>query len=222
MMLCGMGKYGRVMTQYIGIVYDVIFLLLVLGAAEAGRRRGFASGLVSLIGSVAGIIGGTYGTRVWAGGIYDKYVASHVTDVVADTLEKTGGDLAQQKLIDTVSAASSNAVPQVVNALEPLFLPVIQAVVFLSVWIVVRVLCRMLGRVLRGINAIPLIGGLNRILGFAFGFVSGLLNCWIWSILLWVAANLTGGKLEFLTTATLNRSVISGLLANLNPFLTRY
>lgn len=60
--------------------------------------------------------------------------------------------------------------PQVVNALEPLFLPVIQAVVFLSVWIVVRVLCRMLGRVLRGINAIPLIGGLNRILGFAFGF----------------------------------------------------
>ena len=54
-MLCGMGKYGRVMTQYIGIVYDVIFLLLVLGAAEAGRRRGFASGLVSLIGSVAGI-----------------------------------------------------------------------------------------------------------------------------------------------------------------------
>ena len=30
MMLCGMGKYGRVMTQYIGIVYDVIFLLLVL------------------------------------------------------------------------------------------------------------------------------------------------------------------------------------------------
>ena len=127
-----------------------------------------------------------------------------------------------QKLIDTVSAASSNAVPQVVNALEPLFLPVIQAVVFLSVWIVVRVLCRMLGRVLRGINAIPLIGGLNRILGFAFGFVSGLLNCWIWSILLWVAANLTGGKLEFLTTATLNRSVIYGLLANLNPFLTRY
>ena len=209
--------------------------LLVLGAAEAGRRRGFASGLVSLIGSVAGIIGGTYGTRVWAGGIYDKYVAGHVTDVVADTLEKTGGDLAQaihaltflpqsiqQKLIDTVSAASSNAVPQVVNALEPLFLPVIQAVVFLSVWIVVRVLCRMLGRVLRGINAIPLIGGLNRILGFAFGFVSGLLNCWIWSILLWVAANLTGGKLEFLTTATLNRSVIYGLLANLNPFLTRY
>ena len=235
MMLCGMGKYGRVMTQYIGIVYDVIFLLLVLGAAEAGRRRGFASGLVSFIGSVAGIIGGTYGTRVWAGGIYDKYVASHVTDVVADTLEKTGGDLAQaihaltflpqsiqQKLIDTVSAASSNAVPQVVNALEPLFLPVIQAVVFLSVWIVVRVLCRMLGRVLGGINAIPLIGGLNRILGFAFGFVSGLLNCWIWSILLWVAANLTGGKLEFLTTATLNRSVIYGLLANLNPFLTRY
>lgn len=71
MMLCGMGKYGRVMTQYIGIVYDVIFLLLVLGAAETGRRRGFASGLVSLIGSVAGIIGGTYGTRVWAGGIYE-------------------------------------------------------------------------------------------------------------------------------------------------------
>lgn len=221
--------------QFIGIIYDVIFLLLVLGAAEIGRRRGFASGLVGLVGSVAGIIGGTYGSRVWAGGIYDKYIASHITDVVTEALAKTGGDLAQainaltflpqavqQKLIDTVNAASNSAVPQVVSALEPLFLPVVQAVVFLAVWIVVRVLCRMLGRVLRGINAIPLIGGLNRILGFAFGFVSGLLNCWIWSILLWVVANLTGGKLEFLTTATLNRSVIYGLLANLNPFLTHY
>ena len=45
MMLCGMGKYGRVMTQYIGIVYDVIFLLLVLGAAEAGRRRDAGPGI---------------------------------------------------------------------------------------------------------------------------------------------------------------------------------
>ena len=35
MMLCGMGKYGKVMTQYIGIVYDVIFLLLVLKPAAA-------------------------------------------------------------------------------------------------------------------------------------------------------------------------------------------
>lgn len=221
--------------EYIGIVYDVIFLLLVLGAAEVGRRRGFASGVIGLVGSVAGIIGGTYGTRVWAGGIYDSYVASHIEDVVSATLEKTGGDLTQaiyslnflpqsvqQKLIDTVNTASSNVVQQVVNMLEPVLLPVIQAIVFFVIWVLVRVVCRMLGRVMRGINAIPLIGGMNRMLGFAFGFVSGLLNCWVLSIILWAAANLTGGKLDFLTTATLNRSVLYGLLQNLNPFLTHY
>lgn len=221
--------------EYIGIVYDVIFLLLVLGAAEVGRRRGFASGVIGLVGSVAGIIGGTYGTRAWAGSIYDSYVASHITDVVSAALQKTGGDLAQaiyslnflpqsvqQKLVDTVNTASSNAVPQVVSMLEPVFLPIVQAIVFFAVWVLMRVICRMLSKVLRGINAIPLLGGMNRMLGFAFGFVSGLLNCWMLSIALWVAANLTGGKLEFLTTATLNRSVIYGLLQNLNPFLTHY
>ncbi len=40
----------------LGLVYDLIFLALLIGGAILGKRRGFVSGLVGLLGSVAGII----------------------------------------------------------------------------------------------------------------------------------------------------------------------
>ena len=42
----------------LGLVYDLIFLALLIGGAILGKRRGFVSGLVGLLGSVAGIIAG--------------------------------------------------------------------------------------------------------------------------------------------------------------------
>lgn len=221
--------------QYIGIVYDVLFAALLIGAALLGRSRGFVSGLVALVGSAAGVVAGVYATRAWAQPIYTNYLGVRIGENVTEAMEKAGGDLtaaldsvpflpqaARDTLTGLLGTATENAVPQIVNALQPLILPFIQAAVFLLVWAAVRLLARLLTHLLRGINAVPFLGGLNRSLGFAFGAVSGILNCWVLSILLWVAANLTGGKLEILTTGALNKSAVYRLLANFNPFLTHY
>lgn len=221
--------------QSIGILYDILFAVVLIAAAVRGHKCGLVSGLIGLAGSAAGIVGGVYATRSWAPALYADYVGVHIGETVAAALEKTGGDLtkaiesvsflpeeARRTLSSLLTGAADSAVPQIVSALEPVFLPLIQAVLFFAVWVLVRALARFLSHLLRGVNAVPLLGGMNRLLGLAFGVVSGLLNCWVLSIVLWAAANLTGGRLSLLTIGALNQSTVYSLLLKLNPFLTHY
>ena len=128
----------------------------------------------------------------------------------------------REKLTTALTNLTAAAVPQIVNALAPVLLPMLQAVFFLLVWVAARALFHLLARWLRGINALPLVGTVNKVLGFALGFVSGTLNCWILSLALWLIATVSGGKLEVLNFSVLQSSALYRLLETLNPFVVHY
>ena len=69
------------------------------------------------------------------------------------------------------------------------------------------------------INHIPLVGTVNRTLGLVLGLISGLLDCWVLSLVLWGGAAVTGGSVDLLSQQTLNSSLLYNLFAALNPFL---
>ena len=50
-------------TAFYALIYDVIFLALLIAAALLGRRRGFVASLVLLVGSVAAILGAAWAAR---------------------------------------------------------------------------------------------------------------------------------------------------------------
>lgn len=219
----------------IGLIYDLIFLVLLLGGAILGKRRGFLSGLVGLVGSVAGILAGVYASRNWASSLYYDNIGVTIGETVTKSMAETGGDLAaainsisflpdavREKLTTALTNLTAAAVPQIVNALAPVLLPMLQAVFFLLVWVAARALFHLLARWLRGINALPLVGTVNKVLGFALGFVSGTLNCWILSLALWLIATVSGGKLEVLNFSVLQSSALYRLLETLNPFVVHY
>ena len=80
----------------------------------------------------------------------------------------------------------------------------------------------MLVRLLRGVNLIPLVGGANRLLGLVLGLVTGAFDCWLLALLLWFAASITTGQIDWLTTGVLQRSVGYSLFGAFNPFLLHY
>lgn len=217
------------------LIYDILFLALLVWCAVQGWRRGFMAGLFGLAGTAVGIVGAVYATREWSFWLYSEYVGSALAERVSDALAEAGGDLnaALQQLdflpqslretLNSILSTSAGAVPaQIANALEPLVMPLIQVIVFMVVCGVIRLVFHAVLGLLKGVNHIPLLGGMNQILGFAFGTVTGLLNCWLLSLGLWMAAMLTQGKLEFLSLALLRRSQVYQLLETLNPFLTYY
>ena len=218
-----------------GLLYDILFIVVLMLAASSGWRRGFVSSLMLLIGGVAGIFGAVLVARTAGPVIYNDYVGASIAEKVSAALAESGGDAAaavqsltflpesiRQTLVDTMTEITGEATPHVIEVLEPIVLPLIQVILFLVVCVAVRWLFRALAWALRGCNSIPLVGSLNRLLGLVLGALTGVLNCWLLSLGLWLAGMLANGQVEFLRSSVMGQSLIYSLLSGLNPFTVYY
>ena len=97
-----------------------------------------------------------------------------------------------------------------------------QVVLFVLLCLIVRWVFALLVQLLRGVNALPLLGGANRLLGLCLGLVTGALDCWLVALALWFAAGITAGKFDWLTPAALQQSIGYSFFGAFNPFLVHY
>lgn len=220
-----------------GLIYDLVFVAILVITALHGRHQGLLAGLMALAGAVLGILG-----AVWAAGwlapmIYADHIGVAVSQTVTDALVNQGETLSvvmeqylgflPKELFDQVleqlqlalQSSSADISQQVVEALEPIFLPLLQAVIFLVLCTLIRWVFRLLAKLLRHCNDLPLVGGVNRTLGLLLGLVTGALDCWMLSLLLWGAASVTGGSLSWLSPDVLSGSMLYSLFIGFNPFL---
>ena len=217
------------------LVYDFIFLAVFSFTAVKSWQKGFLAGLTELIGAVLGVGVAVWGSRTLAPEVYSRFFSDAVASRVDQAVAQSGGDLAAAvqgldflpETIRTAAAAAlqtaGDQLPEKVTALlEPLFLPLVQVLLFVLLAFLVRWVFALLVRLLRGVNAIPLVGGANRLLGLMLGLVTGALDCWLLALALWFAAAVTTGKIEWLTTAVLQRSVGYSFFSAFNPFLVHY
>ena len=223
------------MTSVVSLVYDFLFLCLFAYAAVCSWKKGFLAGLTELAGAVLGVGAAVWASRTLAPPLYEQFLSGSVTDQVEQAVQQSGGDLAaavqgmdflpdtvRQSLTDLLLGAGDALPEQITAAMEPLLLPFVQVVLFLVFCMVVRWVFRLLVGVLRHVNGVPLIGGVNRLLGLVLGLLTGALDCWLFAMLLWFVASITANKLEVLTLPILQQSVGYSLFGAFNPFLTQY
>lgn len=217
------------------LVYDFIFLAVFSFAAVKSWQKGFLAGLTELIGAVLGIGIASWGSRTLAPEVYLSFFSDSVSTRVEQAVAQSGGDIAAAVqgldfLPESIRAAlaaglqtAADQLPEKINALlEPLFLPLVQVVLFVLLCVVVRWVFALLVRLLRGINGVPLVGGVNRLLGLALGLCTGALDCWLLALVLWFLVSVTAGGLDWLNTAVLQRSVGYSFFGAFNPFLVHY
>ena len=160
------------------LVYDFIFLAVFSFAAVKSWQKGFLAGLTELIGAVLGVGIASWGSRTLAPEVYLSFFSDSVSTRVEQAVAQSGGDIAAAVqgldfLPESIRAAlaaglqtAGDQLPEKINALlEPLFLPLVQAVLFVLLCMIVRWVFALLVRLLRGVNLIPLVGGANRLLG---------------------------------------------------------
>lgn len=216
-------------------IYDLLFLILFAYAAAASWRKGFLAGLTELIGAVLGVGVAVWASRTLAPPIYEQFVSGSVSEKVEAAVAQSGGDLAaavqgmdflpaavRDTLAQLVQGAGDTLPEQIATALQPILLPFVQVLLFVVLCMVVRWVFRLLVGLLRHVNGVPLLGGVNRLFGLALGLVTGALDCWLLALLLWFLASVTAGSLEFLTFAILDKSVGYTFFSAFNPFLTYY
>lgn len=216
-------------------IYDLLFLAVFAFAAVASWRKGFLAGLTELIGAVLGVGIAVWASRTLAPPIYDQFVSGSVSEKVETAVSQSGGDLAaavqtldflpdtvRENLAQLVQSAGNTLPDQISTALEPVLLPFVQVLLFVVLCMVVRWVFRLLVGLMRQVNGIPLLGGVNRLFGLVLGLATGALDCWLLALLLWFIASVTAGSLEFLTLHILDQSVGYSFFGSFNPFLTHY
>lgn len=94
------------------------------------------------------------------------------------------------------------------NAVKPVVLVPMRALIFAVLFAIILIVLNILARLMKGINKIPLIGGINKILGAAAGFVQGAVVVFLVCIFVQVVVALSGNELIFLNTMTIDESFI--------------
>ncbi|PWM56474.1 MAG: hypothetical protein DBX91_13520 [Subdoligranulum variabile] len=216
-------------------IYDLLFLILFAYAAAASWRKGFLAGLTELVGAVLGVAVAVWGSRALAGPIYTQFLSGSVSGKVEDAVAQSGGDLAaavqgmdflpaavRDNLAALLEGAGESLPGQITDLIEPVILPIVQVLLFVVLCMLVRWCFRLLVGLLRHVNGVPLLGGVNRLFGLLLGLVTGALDCWLLALLLWFLASVTAGTVDFLTAGVLQQSVGYSFFSAFNPFLVHY
>ena len=105
------------------------------------------------------------------------------------------------------------------KVLAPLLTPVISVVLFFVAFALLRMLVSMLVTVLGLVNRLPVIGTVNRWLGWVTGCVASTMDIYLVLCVVWAVIVITGGNLTVLNDTVMSSSLYYKAFNLFNPFL---
>lgn len=224
------------------LIFDLLCVALVLIVARGYARKGLASTLVELVGTLASVLGANWFANWAAPQIFDGLLAerfrARIAQIVVDTGSVNLTDIAEQvvgflpdsfiqKVVTSVESSLDSALAgnaqQIADQLltqviQPLFVPVIIMVLFFVAFVLLRMVVSLLANLLTIVNKIPLLGAANQGLGFVGGMLVGLLYLFIGLCAVWALIAVTGGGLPYLNDVALADSLCYKIFGTINPF----
>ena len=231
------------MFKNASFLFDIIctaaWIILVVRYA----RKGFLSSIVQLVGNLFSLLGAKELSAACAGWVFEHMLAGGFRTQIAANIaaggavdlsgiaEKYAGFLPASFRASIVAACersigavlADNAVVLadsiVENVLQPLLTPVITLVLFFLFYALLRLLVSMLVTVLGLVNKLPVIGTVNRGLGWLVGGATALLDIYLVLCILWGIIVITGGNLNVLNDTVMSSSLYYKIFNLFNPFL---
>ena len=219
-------------------IFDLVLLALLALVAFAYARRGFAAGLVQFLGNLASLAGALVVSRRASPVLFETFFrGGFVTSIqntitaegavdVQQLIEKYAGFLpagVKEELIRTAgtlvdSSATGLAARLVEEIIAPLLTPIIAIVIFFVAFALCKLAVALVVAVLTNVNRIPVMGTVNRSLGFVMGLLAGVVDLYLVLCAVWAVIVITGGSIEFLNDQALAQSVAYSAFSRFNPF----
>ena len=185
------------------IVCTVVWLLLAVRYA----RKGFLASSVQLGGNVFSLVDLTGIADKYAGFLPESFRAS-----IVETCERS-----ISAVLSDNAVVLADAIVQ--KVLAPLLTPVISVVLFFVAFALLRMLVSMLVTVLGLVNRLPVIGTVNRWLGWVTGCVASTMDIYLMLCVVWAVIVITGGNLTVLNDTVMSSSLYYKAFNLFNPFL---
>ncbi len=113
-----------------------------------------------------------------------------------------------------ITALSQNAAEIIV---KPIIVTAVSGVVFILLFFILMLICSLLAKSLKLVNKIPLLGGVNALLGGLIGLLKGIIVVIIINWLLVLFVGDSGNLFGVITPQTIQSSLIMKNLAVINP-----
>lgn len=218
--------------------FDLILLAILLLVAMRYAGKGFAAALVQFAGNLASLLGASIFSQNIAPVLFTNFFENNFTTSIEKTLAD-GGQLQLDQLVEKYAgflpveiqksiAQSAGGVltgnapelaEQVVNqVIAPLLTPIIAIVVFFVAFALCKVIVGFVVAVLTNFNRIPILGSVNKLLGFAMGLLAGVVDLYLILCAVWAIIVVTGGSIPWLNQQVLGESIGFSLFGQFNPF----
>ncbi|MDY4167438.1 MULTISPECIES: CvpA family protein [Eubacteriales] len=218
--------------------FDLILLAILLLVAMRYAGKGFAAALVQFAGNLASLLGASIFSQNIAPVLFTNFFENNFTTSIEKTLadggqlqldqlvEKYAGflpDEIQQSITQSAGGVLTGSAPelaeQVVNqVIAPLLTPIIAIVVFFVAFALCKVIVGFVVAVLTNFNRIPILGSVNKLLGFAMGLLAGVVDLYLILCAVWAIIVVTGGSIPWLNQQVLGESIGFSLFGQFNPF----
>lgn len=219
-------------------VFDLVLLAVLLLVAFRYAGKGFAAALVQFAGNLASLLGASIFSQKIAPVLFVNFFENNFTTSIEKTLAD-GGQVQLDQLVekyagflpdeiqagitqsagDMLTGSAPELADQVVRqVIEPLLTPVIAIVVFFVAFALCKVIVGFVVAVLTNFNRIPILGGVNKLLGFAMGLLAGVVDLYLVLCAVWAIIVITGGAIPWLNQQVLGESIGFSLFGQFNPF----
>ena len=224
-------------------LFDILCTAAWIVLTVRYAHKGFLASMVQLLGNGLSLLGAHQLSSACAGWVFEHLLAGGFRTQIAASLsaggvvdltgiaDKYAGFLPESfraSIVETcersISAVlSDNAVVLadaiVQKVLAPLLTPVISVVLFFVAFALLRMLVSMLVTVLGLVNRLPVIGTVNRWLGWVTGCVASTMDIYLVLCVVWAVIVITGGNLTVLNDTVMSSSLYYKAFNLLNPFL---
>lgn len=117
------------------------------------------------------------------------------------------------------NAASGKAAEDICNVVvRPLAINVIKLILFILVYMIVRVAVGLVGKLLKCVNSIPIAGTANKLFGGIVGFVQGTVTVFLIALIMKVIISISSAEMLFINTETINKTHIFRIFYNNHLF----
>ncbi|MEG2174959.1 MAG: CvpA family protein [Oscillospiraceae bacterium] len=217
---------------------DAVTVVVVLISAVTAYRRGFLNSIVRLVGTLGSALLCMHYSDPAAEWIYGRFFEKRVLTAISENIDRFGQpgleafskglEGLMQHLPMGIRQALGLRLPQDLklwydkvwgsasdfplaladSVISPLAVSLLQAIIFCVLFALCSFAVGALARLLKGVNRVPLIGGVNAVLGGLLGIVQGLLYVFVLASLLWLLIAATGDTLTPITSGAIGQTVL--------------
>lgn len=216
------------------VLLDLLVIAVFIVFFIVGWRRGLISELLRIVGFAVALLAAWILSAPVTGWVYESFVkdkiVSQVSEKITTTVDGTAltgasfweklGDLGSEiaSLVTvTPDQAAKLGEDFVNNSLAAPVQAIIRTIVFVILFALFLLVIKLVSRLFKGLNKLPVVGTVNRIFGGILGLAEGAVICYIFVAIAAIIVKVTGDELLWLNSDLINDSKLFSLLYNFNP-----